>query len=220
MYFTSFFIQKLYRLGFLLVMLLIVLDLLTFFYYPGTVFSDIFLATREQTPLTWISSLTMLFIALSCLSAYLETKGRIWYFLSATFFFFSMDDATYFHERFSGFFVDNTGFFDFFPAYTWVVIYFPLLAFSLGAFVYLAWKESSAKRKKLIIAALLMLGFAIFLDFVDGFVQKDPTLVFCFSSSCNLTVLHLMRLVEEVLEVFALGILGYVNIQKHCIVKG
>lgn len=219
MYFTKNFIQKLYRMGLLLIVILVIVDLLTFFYYPETVFGDIFLATREQTPLTWLSSLSFLFIALCGLSVYLETKEKKWYFLSAVFFFFSMDDATYFHERFSGFFAKNTGIFDFFGSYIWLVIYSPLLISSFGILFYIAWKETCNKRKKYIILALALLGLAIFLDFMDGFVQKNSSLVFCFGEHCNLIILHLMRLTEEVLEVLALGILGYMSILRHCIVK-
>lgn len=219
MYFTKEFIQKLYRLGLLLVIILVIIDLLTFFYYPETVFGDIFLATREQTPLTWLSSLAFLFIGLCGLSVYLESREKKWYFISAIFLFFSMDDATYFHERLSGFFIDNTGIFDFFSSYIWVIIYFPMLIFALGTFAYIAWKEACKIRKKYIIIALSLLGLAIFLDFLDGFFQKNSSLVFCFSESCNLIVLHLMRLSEEVLEVLALGILGYMSILRHCVVE-
>lgn len=204
-------------MGFLLVILLVVVDLLTFFYYPGTILSDIFLATREQTPLTWISSLAMFFIALSCFSVYLESKEKIWYFLAVIFFFFSMDDAIYFHERLSGFFVDNTTIFNFFPTYTWVIIYFPLLIFSLGAFLYLLWKDTLNRNKKPIVIAFLILGIAISLDLVDGFMQKNPSFVFCLEASCNSAIVHLSRLTEEVLEVLALGLLGYANIQRHCL---
>lgn len=220
MYFSEVFIKRIYTIGFLLVIILLLLDLLAFFYYPKTVFGDIFLATREQTPLTWISSLSMLFIALSSFTAYVDSKRRVWYFLAIIFFFFSMDDATYLHERISGFFVDNTSFLSFFPSYTWTLIYFPLLAFSLGAFVWLVWKDSPlASYRKTILLGLAMLGFAIFLDFLDGFVGKNSGLVFCFDNFCNSAVLHLMRLTEEVSEVIALGILGYVNIKEHCMIK-
>ncbi|MFO7807058.1 MAG: hypothetical protein R6V40_01390 [Candidatus Moraniibacteriota bacterium] len=214
-------IQRLYRTGLWVVIILILLDLLTYFYYPDTPLSEIFLATREQTPLTWVSSLTFLFIALSSFSAYFETKRKIWYFLSIVFFFFSMDDAVYFHERLSGFFVNETGLFSFFPSYTWVIIYLPLLGFSLGALIYLLWHDvAKNKRKKAVIVALLMLGFAVLLDLSDGLIQKNSSITFCFNSSCNLVVTHLMRLTEEVLEVFALGLLGYINIKKHYIEAG
>ena len=217
MYFTSLFIQRIYRLGAWLVVILVITDLLFFFYYPENSLGEIFLATREQTPLTWISSLAFLFIALSCFSTYLDSKRKIWFFLSVTFFFFSLDDAVYLHERLSGFLIDNTELFSSFPTYIWVILYFPLLIFSLGSLIYLLWENASAR--KLVILSLALLGFAIFLDLLDGFVRKDSGLVFCISNSCHLSVLHIIRLTEEVLEIFSLGLLGYVNIQEHCLVK-
>lgn len=219
MYFSETFIRRIYGIGFLLVIILLLLDLLAYFYYPKTVFGDIFLATREQTPLTWISSLSMLFIALSSFSVYLQKKQKVWYFLAIIFFFFSMDDATYFHERVSGFFVDNTSFLSFFPSYTWTIIYFPMLTFALGAFVWLTWKDALKNNRKAIISAIIILGFAIFLDFLDGFVGKNSGLTFCYEQYCNKVVLHLMRLTEEFSEVIALGILGYTSIKEHCIIS-
>ncbi|MDH4330658.1 MAG: hypothetical protein OEV93_03850 [Candidatus Moranbacteria bacterium] len=210
-------VKRLYRTGFLLVIILVLLDLFAYFYYPETVFGDIFLATREQTPLTWISALAMFFIAFSCFGMYFETKKKVWYFLSVTFFFFSMDDAVYLHERVSGFFQDNTTIFNFFPSYIWVVIYFPILIFSLSALIYLVWRDSLSKGKKSVIIALLILGIAIFLDLLDGFIQKNAGLVFCLNQSCQEMFTHLIRLVEEALEVTALGILGYTNIRIHCV---
>ena len=130
MYFSLHFIQRIYRLGLLLTIILVIVDLLTYFYYPDNKLSEIFLATREQTPLTWISSLAFLFIALSSFGTYLETKKKIWFFLSVTFFFFSLDDAVYLHERLSGFLADNTTLFSFFPSYIWIIMYFPILVFS------------------------------------------------------------------------------------------
>ena len=219
MYFSEVFIKRIYSIGFLLVVILLLLDLFAYFYYPETVFGEIFLATREKTPLTWVSSLSLLFVALSSFSVYLQKKQKIWYFLAIIFFFFSMDDATYFHERVSGFFVDNTSLLSFFPSYTWTLIYLPMLAFSLGAFIWLIWRDSLKGNRKATIIALGILGFAIFLDFLDGFVAKNPGLVFCLEKQCSLAVLHIMRLTEEVLEVIGIGILGYVNIKEHCIIR-
>lgn len=217
MNFSLFFLQKIYRVGFLLLLILIILDLLAFFYFPNTLLSDLFNATREQTPLTWISALAMFFLALSSLSTFYRTREKIWYFLAVVFFFFSLDDAVYLHERVSGYLQERTLIFDFFPSYVWVVVYFPILIFSLGSLVYLLWRDSMGKSKKPILVALGLLGTAIFLDLVDGFVLKDESLVFCLKTSCHLSVLHLMRLCEEVLEVLALGLLGYMLIKEHCL---
>ena len=217
MNFSSFFLHKIYRVGFLLILILVVLDLLAFFYFPKTLFSDLFNATREQTPLTWVSALAMFFLALASLSIFYRSREKIWYFLSIVFFFFSLDDAVYLHERVSGYLQEHTLIFNFFPSYIWVVLYFPVLLFSLGSLVYLLWKESTGKTKKPILIALGLLGTAIFLDLVDGFILKDESLVFCLKTSCHLSVLHLMRLCEEVLEVLAIGLLGYTLIKEHCL---
>ena len=217
MHFSLFFIKKIYRIGFLLLLILVILDLLAFFYFPNTLLSDLFNATREQTPLTWISALAMFFLAVASFSTFYRTGEKIWYFLSAVFFFFSLDDAVYLHERVSGYLQDHTLIFNFFPSYIWVVMYFPLLIFALSALVYLLWRDAIGKSKKGILIALFLLGTAIFLDLVDGFVLKESSLVFCLNEACNLAVLHLLRLSEEVLEVLALGILGYTLIREHCL---
>lgn len=219
MSFSLFFLQKIYRTGFLLLLILVILDLLAFFYFPDTLLSDLFNATREQTPLTWLSALAMFFLALASLNTYYQTDRKIWYFLSAVFFFFSLDDAVYLHERVSGYLQDHTLIFEFFPSYIWVLMYFPLLIFALAALVYLLWRDAIGKSKKYILTALLFLGTAIFLDLVDGFVLKDSSLVFCLNEACNLSVLHLLRLSEEALEVLALGILGYNLMREHCLDK-
>lgn len=81
----------------------------------------------------------------------------------------------------------------------------------------LLWSEHNKKQNKKLLFALFLLGTAIFLDLLDGFAQKNSTMVFCFAESCNASVTHLLRLFEEVLEVLALGLLGYININLHCI---
>jgi hypothetical protein len=77
MYFSLPFLNYIYRIGLWLVAILFVIDILAFFYYPDTIFGDIFLATREQTPLTWLSALAMFFVAISSFSIYFNTKKKI-----------------------------------------------------------------------------------------------------------------------------------------------
>lgn len=215
MYFSLFFLQKIYRIGFFLLLLLIACDFLAFFYFPDTLFGDLFVATREQTPLTWLSSLAMFFLALASLSIYYQGKEKIWYFLAVVFFFFSVDDATYLHERISGYFHTEISTLGFFPSYVWVVLYMPLLIFSLGTVIYFLWTKTFREARYQVFLALFLLGGAIALDFLDGLTQKNSSLVFCLDQSCHIITLHLMRLTEEVLEVFALGILGY-RLLREC----
>ncbi len=219
MYFDQNFIKKLFRYGILVLILLVLLDLLTFFFYPKTVLGDIFLATREQTPLTWVSSTILLIVGLTCASAYFKTKNKVWYFLSLTYLFFSMDDAIYFHERFTGSLQRSSTLMQQFPSYSWVILYFPLLAFGLLGLVYMLWKDASKKDRTLFIYSVLFLSFALLLDMVDGFVDKDPTLVFSTVPRLNSSITHIFRLLEETLEVVAFGLLAYLNLREHNVKK-
>ncbi len=219
MRFSLFFIQKIYRVGFLLVLSLVLLDLIAFFYFPQTLLSDLFTATREQTPLTWLSALSFFFIGLAALTTYYRTQAKIWYLLAATFFFFSLDDAIYFHERVSGYLANHTFVFDFFPSYIWVLLYFPLLAFSLGALLYLLWREHLGSIKHLLLWAFVLLGAAVLLDLFDGWIEKRDAFMLCTQETCRYVLLHLIRLAEETMEVIALGLLGYILITTHCLDK-
>ena len=219
MYFTKSFINKVFRLGILLTIVLILLDILTYFYYPDTVIGEIFLATREQTPLTWVSAIILFLIALSSATVYMKNKGMLWYFISIIFLFFSMDDATYFHERFSSALQELIPLLASFPSYSWIILYLPLLVFSLGALIFLLWKNASPKEKRLLRIAFFALAVSLLLDMVDGWVGKDRTLVFCLESRCDSIVEHFFRLLEESLEVFGFGILAYLNINKHTIIS-
>ena len=215
MNFSSFFIQKIYRIGFLLLLILVVFDLLAFFHLPNTLFSEIFSATREQTPLTWLSATSFLFLGLACLSIYYRLREKIWYFLAVIFLFFSMDDATYLHERLSGALQENSNVLLTFPSYVWALLYSPLLAFSFCALLYLLWKKTISESRKPVIIGLILLSGAFLLDLIDGVTQKNPSIVFCLEQTCHLTTLHLMRLLEEVLEVLAVGVIGYTLIREH-----
>ncbi len=219
MQFSLFFIQKIYRVGFLLVLGLVLVDLIAFFYFPNTLLSDLFTATREQTPLTWFSALSFFFIGLSALTIYYRTREKIWYFLSAIFFFFSLDDATYFHERMSGYLAEHSLLFDFFPSYIWVILYFPLMVFSLGALLYLLWKEHLERIRRPLIGVFFVLGLAVALDLFDGWIGKRDTFALCTETTCRFVLLHIIRLSEEVMEVVALGLLGYLLITTHCLDK-
>lgn len=219
MSFSLFFIQKIYRVGFLLVLILILLDLISFFFFPNTLLSDLFTATREQTPLTWLSALAFFFIGLASLSVYYQTQEKIWYFLSVTFFFFSLDDATYLHERVSGHLADHSLLFDFFPSYIWVLLYLPLLVFSLSSILYLLWRKGWEHIKRPLICVFFMLGLALTLDLFDGWVEKRDLFTLCSESNCRFVMIHLIRLLEEVLEVLALGFLGYLLITTYCLDK-
>lgn len=215
MYFKKDFLNKLFRLGFLLTIMLVVLDLLVYFYYPDTPLSKILLATREQTPLTWVSIIVLLLIGLSSATVYKETGNKIWYLLSILFLFFSMDDGTYFHERLARALQTLLPSLNNFPSYSWVVLYIPFLLFAVLGLIYMLWKDSNKKEKKTLLLAVLVLSIALGLDLMDGLILKDSSLVFCLTQNCNSSVTHLVRLSEETLEVLGFGVFAYLNIKEH-----
>lgn len=213
------FLFKLFRYGFLVVIILFLADILTYFYYPKTIFGEIFFATREQTPLTWVSSIVLFVVGLTCAAAYFKSKNRVWYFLSLTYLFFSMDDAVYFHERITGKIQNQIFFMEKFPSYSWVLLYFPLLAFGLLGLIYMLWKDSTKKQKRMFILSTALLSFAILLDMIDGFVIGNTSIFYCANVKCNTQITHIFRLVEETVEVIAFGNLAFLNLREHNIKK-
>lgn len=217
MYFTESFLKKVYALGLGFSLILLLCDLIAFFVVPDTFFSKIFIATKEQTPLTWLSSVTFLFLALAALATQHATKKIYWGFLALIFFFFSIDDAVYLHERIAGYFREHVVVLQDFPSYIWAILYFPLLLSSLGTLLFLLWKKADRSLRFSVIGIFSLLSLAAVLDFGDGFLQRDADLVLCATKECHRTALHLMRLLEEILEVWSIGALGYVVLIEYCL---
>lgn len=219
MYFTVAFLKRVYIRGLLFSLLLIVCDLIAFFVVPDTFFSKIFIATKEQTPLTWLSSVSFLFLALAALATEQATRKLSWGLLALIFFFFSVDDAVYLHERIAGYFRDHIIALQDFPSYIWTVLYMPLLLFSLGTLLLLLWRKADSVLRFSVMGVFVLLALAATLDFTDGVVQRDSELALCATKECHRVVLHLMRLVEESLEVWAIGGLGYLVLFEYCLLK-
>lgn len=219
MNFTRAFIGSTYRIGAWLVVIVVLADLLTFLYYPDTVFGKIFIATREQTPLTWLSALAMFFVGAGCVAGYLKSRRALWYALAIIFLFFSMDDATYFHERLAGAVRAEAEGLAAVPMYLWTALYAPLLLFALGALFALAWRTARGRRMGLNISfGLLVLAFG--LDTIDGMIENNDQLTLCLGEVCNVIATHMMRLTEEVAEVVALGLLGRHLLLTHAASDG
>lgn len=219
MYFTESFLKKVYILGMVLSLALLLCDLVAFFVVPNTFFSKIFIATKEQAPLTWLSSVSFLFLALAALATQHATKKVYWGLLSLIFFFFSIDDAVYLHERIAGYFRDHIVLLQDFPSYIWAILYLPLLLFSLGTLLILLWNKADRRLRFSVAAIFFLLTLAAILDFTDGFFQRDADLALCATKECHRTVLHLMRLTEEILEVWSIGALGYLVSFEFCLLK-
>lgn len=218
-------INSLIKNGTYVVVILVIFDLLAFFYYPNTTFGEIFLATRERTPLTWVSAVILFLISLFCLSFYkqepfkeipapsqtssiikkvLKHENKLWYLSGVIFLFFSMDDVSYFHERLSGGFTD-AGYFSWFPSYNWILLYAPLFFLGIFTLLSLIFIRSDFLHRKQVFLAFTLLLIALFLDQLDGFIDKKIGIE-CLAFYCQPYFVHLIRLIEEVLEVFCFGL--------------
>lgn len=218
MRFSLSFLNQLFQAGFCLSLLLVCLDFLAFFFFPDTFFHRVFIATKEQTPLTWLSVVAFLLIALGAWSVAWERRSFRWGWLASVFAFFSLDDAIYLHERIAGYFRSHTLAFEDFPSYLWVILYSPLLIGSLGALLFLLFRRATPGLRSLVVLAAAALAAAFGLDFLDGLIQRGTVDSICATQSCHFAWLHLMRLIEETLEVWAIGLLGYLLLREYCLV--
>ncbi|QQS60861.1 MAG: hypothetical protein IPN70_03135 [Candidatus Moraniibacteriota bacterium] len=207
--------RKTYIFGFIFVIFLVFIDLFVFFFLPNFPLRDVFLATREQNPLTWISSVALFLIALFSFHTYWESREKIWWAVAFLFTFFSIDDAIYFHERLSGIVVSKNEWLSFFPTYIWILFYLPALSLAFGFLGFQLWNSHIKKIRKYTLIAFFLLGIALILDILDGIVLKDETLVFCLNAFCEETIVHSIRLCEEIFEAISLGIFGICLISKN-----
>lgn len=211
------FLNRLYFAGLVLSLALVIADFFAFFFVPDTFFHKIFIATKEQTPLTWLSAVSFLMIALAALSIASRTRMFTWHWLAIAFAFFSLDDASYLHERLAGYFRDHTLALQDFPSYLWVVLYAPLLITSLGFLLVVLWRHAAGVLRPWVTLAVLALALAFGLDFLDGLIQRESVPILCLTQHCQTTLLHLFRLTEELLEVWATGLLGYLLLREYCL---
>lgn len=210
MYFSRSFLNQLYLTGLGLSLFFFLLDFLAFFVFPGTLFGNIFTATREQTPLTWLSAITFLLLALGTWSVAFHTREWYWRALTVIFLFFSIDDAVYLHERIAGFFREHTVALHDFPSYVWMILYAPLLIFALGSLLLVLWRRAHPGFRPWLISIFCLLAVAASFDSLDGWFQQGNTLALCSTETCTRIFLHSLRLFEEMLEVWAIGLLGYI----------
>ena len=85
----------------------------------------------------------------------------------------AIDDGAQFHERFGSTFKaireDAGGSFDFFPSYTWQILFLPIFG-AVGFFMFgFLWHELDAKSSRiLLVTAIALQVLAVGMDFVEG----------------------------------------------------
>ena len=179
--------------------------------------------TREDTIGTWVSTTQYLLLAGVAWLIHLRTRDDAgatmraagWGLIAGFFTYLSFDDGSRFHERMGSLFGDyapdvSTPFIataarellDFFPSYNWQVAFFPLFgAMALFLLVFLRRELKENSLYAMVLAGLSCWIFAVLLDFLEGASEGMALMTSMFDAGYR-TVEHMMRSVEECIELF------------------
>lgn len=223
--FASWIIWFCLGITFVLVMLDIVFSCTT--WIPGMELKKIFSMTRERAVGTWFSTVLAFLVGctgLSILLAVRMNKGAKreiigWLILSLFFIYMSIDDCAYIHER-SGDFLKRMISSDAlpfglsrivgrFPSYYWQLIMGPFFAAMALFMLYFLWQRFRVHglRKNLVLS-ISGLACAVLLDFTEG-MDRVVRKIQAATGVSEKTVVHMLRLTEESLEILAMIFLLY-----------
>jgi hypothetical protein len=203
---------------------------------------EFFSTSREDGLPSWFATSQVLLVALTIwISFFLarrqrgsKWRKRGWFVLAAFFSYMAVDDGAQIHERFSHLFrhkVEEAGItFDFFPSYSWLMIFLPTLA-ALGVFTLVfLWIELRTRNSRiLLVFAFSLLACAVGMDFVEGLDVDHPWNIYASAASTPWledwadhrferdsfnTIIHFSRSVEETIEMFAHSILWYLLLRN------
>jgi len=219
-------------------LILVSLDLLFTFttWIPVIELRKIFDMTRETSVGTWLSvtlsflaGLTLLlvfFVARAEDGSKRETMG--WLILSLFFICMSVDDCACIHER-SGDFLERmvsagaippglSRVITWFPTFYWQLIMGPFFA-AIGLFMlYFLWQRfGSVNLRKYIIVSLTGLAVAMLIDFFEGMGRGVKRLEMATGMSEE-SVYHMIRLIEESLEIFSMIVLCCAFLRYLCVI--
>lgn len=166
---------------------------------------------KESGLAAWFASIQMLTTGVVLWLVYAVTKksgagkGRVrgWFVLACFFTYLAVDDGAGIHERLGTAF-DKTktlsGIIDYFPSYTWQVIFGPIFG-GMGLFIiYFLWREFTTKEARLLyILALACYAFAVGYDFIEG-LDGAFAQIAEFTGLYEKFISHFSRVIEEYLE--------------------
>jgi len=181
---------------------------------------------REDGLGTWFASTQTLLAGLTAMIVYviskqmnkktLETAG--WLVTALFFMFMAVDDAAQIHERVGSAFkaiANREGndtlnkILHISPSYPWQIIFVPIFG-SIGLYMaYFLWVElHDSGSRKLLLIALLLMGIAVVLDFIEGLDKNHPWNIFTYIREYyelrSYTVSHFAKVLEEFLEMLSI----------------
>lgn len=203
---------------------------------------------REDGLASWFGVTQTLFAALTLWLIYLAVKHRPgtrwkalgWLILAIFFTYMAVDDGAQIHERLGSTVkaiqADRGVSMDFFPSYTWQVLFVPVFgSLALFALVFL-WGEFKTLRARLVLLlALSCWGAAVVLDFFEGLDSRHPWNLYRFLDeyfdlddwakeqfrrSAFTALRHFSRSIEEALEMLGMSILWFLFNRHLAVVAG
>jgi len=193
----------------IVILLLVVADVL-FFYGDITASVPVrllFIVTREDSLANWYSSILTLAVGLVAWVIYkANNRQPLWLLVTVFFIYAATDDATAIHERLGHemkMWVDDSPWDTLilaFPSYSWQLFIAPIFAMIA---VYIALQLSKQLRKtefRWLFVGFALLATAISFDFIEGLFLK---------ALAGDSVGHLLRLVEETLEMAGMTMVLY-----------
>lgn len=208
----------------------------------------LFNTAREDGLASWFATTQTLLTGLTLGFIYLSLKNRSgargkatgWLILAIFFIYMAVDDGAQLHER-VGSTVEtirsNAGSsFDFFPSYTWQLVFLPSFG-ALGLFMLVfLWRELQATSSRvLLLTAISFQVFAVGMDFLEGLepthrwnlyaiisdnYDLEPWTEARFGESAYDTLAHFSRSIEEALEMAAISIFWFLFLRHLSVVAG
>ena len=233
----------------LIVCLLVEIAFLLLDYYVNfSEYTDIgalqrlFNITQEDGLASWFASTQTLLVGISfgfiyCCVRQQSGKQREaigWLVLTCFFIYMAIDDGAMLHERLSTTFrkslAQSDMSLDFFPSYTWQLIFLPIFsAFGIFIFYFLWFQFSNQNSRKLLILVMSCFALAVGLDFIEGLEAEHPLNFYTwigdntdldywtieqFDENAYQTLLHFSKSLEETLEMFAHTLIWYLLLQQ------
>jgi len=204
-----------------------------FIFIPVRSFQKIFNITGEHSLANFFSSIQTFCIGITllCICFFIKAenlkKGIIWFFYGIFFIFLAIDDGTAFHESigdYTTYWIKMHGdspcakLMSVYPSYRWQITVGPFLLLAGLFMLYFLWYElKGLKMRRILFIALLCVISAELLDFLDGMGKPVLLLKDLFHVN-KAIIIHIMRIVEEYLEMLSMTLLWYVflNYLSHC----
>ncbi len=187
----------------------VLVGVMDFFFYhlellPGEILRRSFNIATEESLGTWISTSQSLLVGVIAAAVFARSYRRFslksslgWAVIAMFFIYISADDAAKLHERLGTQFrvkyeyLAQTELETWFPSWSWQLFIAPFFI-AIGAYIYyFLWSALAARLRIWVTFGFTLLAVAVAMDFVEGMPNQNSD-----------SVAHLLRLTEELLEMF------------------